>query len=351
MAQGVNPEMVVLARESRGLTQRQLSTLIGLEQYELSRIENGLLQDIPESVLLKMTKVLEYPKSFFYQEFRVYPLWENFYRKHKTIPRKELKSVDALINIYRERVRRLLSAAEINYIQIPDFPIEEYGTPEKVAIAVRDYLKMPRGFVENITQILEDFGVIVIELDFGIRKFSGASLFIDNNFHLLFINKMPPDRQRFTLAHELGHLVMHSNARPDDPLETEANRFASEFLMPSNDIKPYLSNMSMEKLANLKLHWRTSMQSILEKAYTLGTINERQRRNFWMRMGKKGYRLQEPPRLDPPREIPSLFQELVEFHLEDLNFDVPELADLILLAESEYKDCYLPQKTRLRLVA
>jgi len=129
-----------------------------------------------------------------------------------------------------------------------------------------------------------------IELDFDIRKFSGASLFIDNNFHILFINKMPPDRQGFTLAHELGHLVMHNAPRPDDPLEKEADRFASEFLMPSRDIKPYLSNLSMEKLANLKLHWRTSMQSILEKAYTLGTINERQRRNFWMKMGKKGYR-------------------------------------------------------------
>lgn len=343
--------MVVLARESRGLTQQQLSIRIGLEQYKLSRIENGYLQDFPDSVLLKMVRVLEYPKSFFYQEFKVYPLWENFYRKHKTAPAKELKAVAALINVYRERVRRLLSSAEIDYIQIPDFTIEEYGTPEKVAIAVRDYLKMPRGCVENVTKILENFGVIVIELDFGIRKFSGASLFIDNNFHLLFINKMSPDRYRFTLAHELAHLVMHSNPRPDDQLEKEADRFASEFLMPSRDIKPYLSNLSMEKLANLKLHWRTSMQSILEKAYSLGIITERQRRKFWMKMGQKGYRLQEPPRLDPPRETPSLFQELVEFHLEDLNFDVQELADLILLTESEYRDCYLPQKTRLRLVA
>jgi len=351
MEQRVNPEMVVLARESRGLTQQQLATRIGLEQYELSRIENGYLMDIPESVILKMSKALDYPKSFFYQGFRVYPLWENFYRKHKTASAKELKKVAALINIYRERARRLLISADIDYIQVPDFPLEEYGTPEKAAIAVRDHLKMPRGCVENVTEILESFGVIVIELDFGIRRFSGASLFVNNNSYILFINKMPPDRQRFTLAHELGHLVMHNAPRPDDPLEKEADRFASEFLMPSRDIKPYLSNLSMEKLANLKLHWRTSMQSILEKAYTLGTITDRQRRNFWMKMGKKEWRLREPERLDPPREIPSLLQELIEFHLEDLNFDVKELGDLILLDESEYGDCYLPQKTKLRLVA
>lgn len=351
MELGVNPEMVVLARESRGLTQQQLSTRIGLEQYELSRTENGYTQSISESVLLKMAKVLEYPKSFFYQEFRVYPLWMNFYRKHKTLSAKELKRIAALINIYRERVRRLLSSADIEYLQIPDFTIGEYGTPENVANAVREYLKMPRGCVENVTELLEQLGIIVIQLDFGIRKFSGASLFIDNNFHILFINKMPPDRQRFTLAHELGHLVMHNAPRPDEPLEKEADRFASEFLMPSKDIKPYLSDLSMEKLANLKLHWRTSMQSILEKAHSLGKITDRQHRNFWMKMSKSGYRLQEPPRLDPPIEQPSLFQELIEFHLSDLNFDVDELGDLILLQESEYSDCYLPQKTRLRLVA
>lgn len=351
MELGVNPEMVVLARESRGLTQQQLSTSIGLEQYELSRLENGYTQGVSESVLLKMVKVLDYPKSFFFQEFRVYPLWMNFYRKHKTLSAKELKRVAALINIYRERVRRLLSSADIEYLQIPDFTIEEYGTPENVATAVREYLKLPRGCVENVTELLERLGIIVIQLDFGIRKFSGASLFIDNNFHILFINKMPPDRQRFTLAHELGHLVMHNAPRPEMPLEDEADRFASEFLMPSRDIKPYLANLTMEKLASLKLHWRVSMQAILQKAHSMGKITDRQHRNFWMKMGKLGYRLREPPRLDPPAEQPSLLQELIEFHLIDLNFDVDDLGDLILLKESEYKNCYLPQKTRLRLVA
>ncbi len=351
MELGVNPEMVVLARESRGLTQQQLSTRIGLEQYELSRIENGYTQGISDSVLLKMAKVLEYPKSFFYQEFRVYPLWMNFYRKHKTLSAKELKRVAALINVYRERVRRLLKSADIEYLQIPDFTIEEFGTPENVANAVREYLKLPRGCVENVTEIIERLGIVIIELDFGIRKFSGASLFVDNNFHILFLNKMPTDRKRFTLAHELGHLVMHNAPRPDEPLEREADRFASEFLMPSKDIKPYLSNLTMEKFASLKLHWRVSMQAILEKAHSLGRITDRQHRNFWMKMSKSGYRLQEPPALEPPPENPELFQELIEFHLEDLNFEVDDLGDLILLVESEYKNCYLPQKTGLRLVA
>jgi Zn-dependent peptidase ImmA (M78 family)/transcriptional regulator with XRE-family HTH domain len=350
MEQRVNPEMMVLARESRGLTQKQLSEKIGIEQYELSRIENGII-DISEVALLELARVLEYPRGFFFQEFEVYPLWMNFYRKHKTLSAREVKAIAALINIYRERVRRLLKSVDIDYVQIPDFSVAEFGTPEEVAVAVRESLRLPRGAIDNMMEAIERFGVIVIQLDFKIRKFSGASLFIDNNLHLLFLNKMSPDRQRFTLAHELGHLIMHSEPRPDDFLEEEADRFASEFLMPSKDIKPYLNNLTMERLAKLKLHWKVAMSAILKKAHTLGKVSDRSYRKFWQKMGKQGYRTKEPPHLDPPLEHPSLFQELVDYHLGDLNYQANDVAELILLEESEYNYCYLPQKTQLRLIA
>ena len=350
MEQTVNPEMIILARESRGLTQKQLSEQIGIEQYELSRIENGII-GISEFNLQNLAKKLDYPRGFFFQEFEIYPLRMNFYRKHKTLSARELKAVAALINIYRERVRRLLKSVDIEYIQIPDFSVSDFGTPEQVAVAVRETLRLPRGAIESMIEIMENFGVIVIQLDFGIRKFSGASLFIDNNIHLLFLNKMPPDRQRFTLAHELGHLVMHNEPRPDEPLEDEADRFASEFLMPSRDIKPYLNNLTMERLANLKLHWRVAMSAILKKAHTLGKISDRSYRKFWQKMGKRGYRTKEPPHLNPPEEYPTLFQELIDYHLEDLGYKADEVGELIILDESEYNYCYLPKNTRLRLIA
>lgn len=351
MHEGVNPQLIVLARESRGLTQKQLSTKLGLEQSMLSRIENGYVQQIPDDVMNKMSQILQYPIHFFYQEFPVYPLLMNFYRKHKTLSAKELKSIAASINIYRERVRRLLSSVDIDFLPLPQFTVEEYGTPENVARRVREYLKLRRGAVENVTELLEKLGVVVIQLDFGIRKFSGASLFIDNNMQILFLNKMPADRCRFTLAHELGHLVMHNFPRPDEPVEEEADRFASEFLMPSADIEPYLSNLTLERLAHLKLHWRVAMSAILKKAHTLGKISDRTYRKFWEKLGKRGYRLNEPKELEPPQEKPSLFKELIDYHLEDLQFSVEDLSYITLVSPSEFSTCYLPQETSLRLVA
>lgn len=351
MHEGVNPQLIVLARESRGLTQNQLSTKLGLEQYELSRIENGYVQHISDEIMKNMSRELQYPIHFFYQEFHIYPLQMNFYRKHKTLSAKELKSIAALINVYRERVRRLLKSVDIDYLPLPQFTVEQYGTPENVARRVREYLKQPRGRIESVTELMEKLGVIVIQIDFGIRKFSGASLFIDNNIQILFLNKMPIDRCRFTLAHELGHLVMHNYSIPDDPIEDEADRFASEFLMPSADIAPYLSNLTLERLAHLKLHWRVAMSAILKKAHTLGKISDRTYRKFWEKLGKRGYRLNEPAELEPPPEVPSLFKEIVDYHLNELKFSVDDLAYIAMLEKYDYSTCHLPQKTGLRLVA
>ena len=44
---------------------------------------------------------------------------------------------------------------------------------------------------------------------------------------------MPGDRHRFNLAHELGHALMHRHSTGE--CESEANRFAAEFLMPKEE--------------------------------------------------------------------------------------------------------------------
>ena len=69
-----------------------------------------------------------------------------------------------------------------------------------------------------------------------------------------------------TLAHELGHLVMHRFPSPD--MENEAHAFASAFLMPAGDIRPYLQSrrIDLQLLASLKPEWRVSMQSIIMRA-------------------------------------------------------------------------------------
>jgi Zn-dependent peptidase ImmA (M78 family)/DNA-binding XRE family transcriptional regulator len=346
----VNPEMIILARESRGLTQKQLAEALKVEQYEISRMESGHFGTILDSKLEILSKLLSYPKNFFQEDFRSYPLWTNFYRKHKGLPQKELKRIDTLMNIYGERINRLMASVDVEYLELKDFLVEDFGSPEEVARIVRQYLRLPRGRIENMTEIIERFGIVIIPYNFINRKFSGASLYA--NTKIMFINEMPPDRWRFTLAHELGHLVMHAFPKPDTPVEEEADRFASEFLMPEADISQHLTFLDLERLASLKLYWKTAMSSILKRANTLGKISDRQYRSFWEKLGKKGVtRLKEPKELEPNSEPPTLLKEIVEFHISDLNFSADELAEKVFLDESEFSTLFLPQKRHLRLVS
>lgn len=82
-----------------------------------------------------------------------------------------------------------------------------------------------------------------------------------------------------------------------------------------------------------------------------GKISDRTYRKFWEKLGKRGYRLNEPIELEPPQEKPSLFKELVDYHLEELQFSVEDLSYITLVSPTEFSTCYLPQETSLRLVA
>src|SRR2546421_1977476 len=98
------------------------------------------------------------------------------------------------------------------------------------------------------------------------------------------------DRLRYTLAHELGHLIMHHDSTDADA-ERQADIFAAEFLMPSRDVRPYLYNLTVEKLANLKTYWKVSMSALIKRASDLDAITSRHARTLWMKMAQAGYKL------------------------------------------------------------
>ena len=107
------------------------------------------------------------------------------------------------------------------------------------------------------------------------------------------INKdFPGDRGRFTLAHELGHIIMHQMPFPE--MEVEANAFAAEFLMPDEKMMMVLIGLSLRDLAELKLEWKVSMQALLYRASELKVINKRTAQYYWMTMSRAGFRKQEP---------------------------------------------------------
>lgn len=342
-----NHYLMTLAREARGLTQAELAARIGITQGTLSKYESGL-KEPPADFVAVLSETLEYAPSFFYEVGRPYGLPPFHYRRRKALSAKALAKIVAEINIRRMHVTTLLKSFEWKTNAfIPEIDPDEYQgrrravlTPEEAARSVREMWMLPAGPVPNMVDLLESNGGLVVPCDFGTDLIDAVSQRIDGLPVLFFINvAAPADRVRLTLAHELGHMVMHTvTVKSDESMEDEADEFAGAFLMPADVIRPQLRRFDLRQLANLKLHWKVSMAALAVRADRLKVITPHQSKMFWMEMGRLGYRKREPN--EPQKETPYLLRQMIAFHIKKLGYSVAELAKLLHLRVAEFQDMY-----------
>ena len=328
MTNTVNPEMVRLAREARGLTQTGLAKAARLNQATISKIESSLL-DVSPANLTAIAGAVKMPETFFYQTDLIHGAGtsEFFHRKRQAVPVGVLMKIHALINILRIQIATLLHAVEPPPCQIPQLELADFnGNPAEVARAVRAALNVSAGPIPTVVKLIEDAGGLVIPCAFGTFEVDAISRWVPGMpMPLFFVNSAAPvDRFRMNIAHELGHMVMHRV--PEADMEDQANKFAAEFLMPASEIKPQLYNITLQRLAALKPYWRTSMNSILKRAGDLNTVSSGALRYLWIQMAQRGYRKREPQELDLIPEPPSLLKEIVDFYRMDLGYSVDDLA-------------------------
>jgi Zn-dependent peptidase ImmA (M78 family)/transcriptional regulator with XRE-family HTH domain len=324
-----NPSMVTLAREALGLTQGELADRVGVSQGTLSKLEAGALEPAPETLAL-LAGELRVPESFFFQrELLTGPsVSEFFHRRRQDVPAKLLRQAHATINIILLHLGRLLRSAEVPDCRIPKQDADAYHSVAEVARAVRAMWGLPAGPIHNLIHSIEAAGGIVIRCALGSPRVDAISRWVPGLPPVFFLNSgQPADRERLSLAHELGHMILHH--APTDDMEMEANAFAGEFLMPASDIRSDFGEVTLYRLGVLKPYWRSSMAALLHRAADLKMVSERTARFLWMQMGKAGYRRREPPELDIATEEPRLLQELLRFHLEDLGYELEQLADLL----------------------
>ncbi|HWQ56355.1 MAG TPA: XRE family transcriptional regulator [Bryobacteraceae bacterium] len=354
MSSNFNPEMLILARESRGLPQSELAAAAGVQQGTISKVESGVMIPSPE-LEERFATSLDYPVALFRQTDRVYGFNSSvfFHRKRQSLPDRTLRKLHAYMNLTRMQVARLLRSIDISTpCRFQRIEPEEYGgRVEVVAQLVRSTWRIPPGPVRNMIAAIEDAGGVVVSMDFETRQADAISEWAEPSPPIFLINsnsEITGDRLRLTLAHEVAHVVMHRF--PNPKMEAQANTFAAEFLMPRKEIKASLYGLSFAKLMDLKSQWKVSMAALVQRAFELGTITDAQRRYLFIQFGRRGYRLREPAETDIPLERPELFNELIETHLRDLGYAPGELApSVMLLREDEFRSRHL-EKNRLRLV-
>lgn len=333
----VNPEMVTLARESRGLTQTELARQLNVTQGYLSKVESGL-QGFKDELLPKLVEVLGYPQNFFLQPDRVLGpgLTGLYYRKRADVPVRTLNKVEAQFNILRMHVDRMLRHIEL---EDPEFPSVTPGPklrPAEIANRLRALWRVPSGPIFSVVKLIEDAGGLVLPMDFGTPQIDAAGIHNPKGPPLFFLNKnSPADRQRFTLCHEIGHIVMHGGL-PESDVEQEANEFASEFLMPAHEIRHQLIGLTIPKAAALKQTWKVSMHALVFRAKQLGAITAEQARSLFIQLAP--HRKSEP--IDLPPEEPTMLDEIVKVFTNELHYSLPELSELLALSEEEVRQLY-----------
>jgi Zn-dependent peptidase ImmA (M78 family)/transcriptional regulator with XRE-family HTH domain len=345
MSAMVNPAMITLARQARGLNQTQLSAATGLSQGFISKAENGVVEVTPER-LEKIAAALRFPVDFFAQVDRTAGPVCLHHRKRQTMPVMRLHSIHAEVNIARLQSLKLLHGVEIQAAyEFPHMDIDEYSSVEEVAQLARAHWGLPMGPIDNVVSVIERAGGIVFMNTVGTDKFDAISLWMDGRPFFYVNADIPGDRLRWTLSHEIGHMIMHSRPTPDQ--EREADLFAAEFLMPAREIRPELANLSLPKLAALKERWKVSMQALIRRAHRLGQITDRQQKSYFMRFSQLGYRKREP--VEVPLEVPMLIQKIIEIHRKDHGYSVGDLSRAVHMLEPEFLERFLPGEPQPRL--
>jgi Zn-dependent peptidase ImmA (M78 family)/transcriptional regulator with XRE-family HTH domain len=328
----VNPDMIIMARESRGMSQKRLAEAISVTQGKISKYENGVLS-VTDDDLGAIADVTEYTLDFFYQTDKIYGLGSSFvfHRKRKNIPVNVQKKMQARVNVVLMQVARLLRGAEIeteNAFSAID--IDEYGKPTAVAKAVRSMWKVPLGPIANVTSLIESAGGVVVQFPFETNLIDAVHLWATELPPLFVVNgEIPGDRLRWTLAHEIGHAIMHK--MPTAEAEEQANEFASEFLMPKDEIRRHLHDLTLERAATLKPYWKVSMAAIIRRAHDLECITTRRYRTLNMSLSAQGYKRNEPFAIET--EKPKLFQRIIDMHVHALGYNEMDIGKLMFVPQ------------------
>ncbi|MBN8573915.1 MAG: XRE family transcriptional regulator [Candidatus Kapabacteria bacterium] len=329
-----NAEMLTLARESRGLSQQILSNRMQINQSYLSKIEGGLIEPNDE-FLQKLSEGLNYPLDFFYQLGHKYPS-RSFHRKKNKLSQTDLSAISATANIMILHIRELLNDISLSSVGIKEVDIDSQ-TPEEIAQSIRLLWDIPEGPINNMIACVEVNGGVVMGIDVMSDAFDGVTITVPELPHAIFFNKnMPGDRIRFTIAHELGHAVMHRY--PTEGMEEEANRFAAEFLMPEAEIKSSLYNLTLSKLMQLKCYWKVSMGALLRRAKDLGTITSAEYTKMYREMGMLGIVKVEPYPIAP--EKPKLFVSILNFLKKEMDYNDIQIMQRFQIHEDDYYKYY-----------
>lgn len=303
---------IKLARAKAQMSLRELAEKVGVTPMAISKFERGEVSP-RQSTLIRLAQALSVNPEYFFREVTVETL-APAYRKQSKLNQKAQDAVEATII---ETMERYLAVEEVlpdegpSPGDLPHYRVDSADGAEAVAEKVRKAWDLGFDPIEGLSARLEEHGVRVISVE-GPDGFDGYSCFANGELPVIAFNKqVPADRQRFSLAHELGHLVMETSSEVDE--ELAAHRFAAAFLVPAKTAYSALgrrrSNLSFDELIFLKEQYGMSLQAWIRRAADLSIIDQHTYGMLYRRLSTRGWRVTEPGKVH--EEEPTRLQMLV----------------------------------------
>lgn len=308
-----NGDRIRQAREIAGLTQTELAERAGVDQSTVARWERDLLT-VSEDQLQRIAWATSFPIGFFRRapgpEFPFGSLMNRARKSLSSDDRDRLRQVGRLTyELAQVLAERFAPIA----VHIPDASQDD---PRRAAQLTRNAFGLsPDTPLTSIINRLERNGVFVFAVPDEIDEHDAYSLWADSDPRkpvIIVSAGKPGDRLRWNVAHELGHLVMHRNIQGTEAdREDQADLFASELLAPSEAMRVELQPpLTLTRFAELKAKWGLSIQALINCAWQLGIISDRQRKYFYVQLSTMGWRKQEPVAI--PLERPRLLRKMSE---------------------------------------
>jgi len=314
-------ERLKQARNAAGLSLRGLAELADISAMAISKYENN--KSTPSSgVLLALAEALGVRVEYFFRTAKI-ELKEVEYRKHARLGKKVLNQIEGDVIEQIERYLELeeyLPVSPIEHFKLPDelpHQVESYDDIERLASIVRDSWGLGSNPIPDLIDTLEEKGIKVFQSQaLHGEKFDGLAAHVNGTPVIVVGRDWPGDRQRFTLAHELGHLMLKDRLCNGLDEEAAANRFAGAFLVPFSEVIKELGHnrnwLEPAELCVLKHAYGLSMQGWLYRAKDVGVLNKSAYQKLWGLFNARNWRKVEPG--EPYKaESPKLFLQLV-FH-------------------------------------
>jgi Zn-dependent peptidase ImmA (M78 family) len=308
------------ARRASGLGLRKLAELVGLSHMAISKFEKGVLTPSSD-ILIKLAKALGVSVEFFFRPETI-KLGAIKFRKRQRPGKKVEESIKAQIADQIERrleLESLYPNPPIQSFKIPDSlqsRIDTYDQIEEISNKIRNHWKLGRAPIQDLIDVLESHGVRVFIIDYEEKLFDGLATLINEEPIIVISSRWPGDRQRFTLAHELGHFILPTLLSKDLDEEKACNRFAGAFLLPKEAILQGMgkirTSIEWRELFLIKEEYKLSMCSICYRLRDVGIIKESHFNHLIFHFNQKGWKKQEPG-TQIPSEKTHIFKQMV-FH-------------------------------------